>query len=280
MSVITERIQKNYYNFTAAERKVADFVLNSPQTVTGMTVHSLAEACFVASSAVIRFCKSVGLGGFSELKIELARELGSGNEKNSLTEILSQTNTEETVNRVFDSGINTLLGTKNMLDYEKIKKITEKLSSAKRIFIFALGTSSIIATDVQYRLSQLGFFTNAYTDILFMNVTAVNLKAGDVVLAISHSGRTKAVVDAVRHANKAGATTLAVTSFADSLLYKESDIAVSVYADEVNYPVEAVSARLAHICLLDAIAMALAAEVESLPSKVKARNKILKEIRY
>lgn len=114
-----------------------------------------------------------------------------------------------------------------------------------------------------------------------MNVTAVNLSAGDAVLAISHSGRTKAVVDAVRHAKKAGAAALAITSFTDSLLYQESDVAVSVYADEIHYPVEAVSARVAHICLIDALTMALATKnFGSFAEHIKVRNMILDEIRY
>ena len=114
-----------------------------------------------------------------------------------------------------------------------------------------------------------------------MNVTAVNLGKGDAVLCISHSGRTKAVVDALRHAKAAGAVTLAITSFSDSLLYRESDVALSVYADEINYPVEAVSARVAHICLIDSLMMALAArKFDDFAEHVSARNNILREIRY
>lgn len=279
--MITSQIQKNVCDLTPVERKVAAFVLSSPQKVTHMTVYQLAESCGVAPSAVTRFCKSVQLSGFTELKIALAQEIGATKDEPQLPAFEQDDGTEGVVRKVFHTEIQTLRDTVELLDLNAVEAIVVALSNAKRIFVFGIGTSSVIAMDAQYRFSQLGLWATACTDILMMNVTAVNLSAGDAVLAISHSGRTKAVVDAVRHAKKVGATTLAITSFTDSLLYQESDVAVSVYADEIHYPVEAVSARVAHICLIDALTMALATKnFDSFADHIKARNMILDEIRY
>ena len=74
---------------------------------------------------------------------------------------------------------------------------------------------------------------------------------------------------------------IAITSFTDSLLYQESDVAATVFADEVTYPVEAVSARVAHICLVDSLAMLLAAHnYDSFVDHIKSRNDVLEGIRY
>jgi len=272
-----------YCNLTTAERKIATYVIESPQEVTGLTVHQLAEKCGVASSAVIRFCKTIQLQGFSELKLELARELGSKREeqKNTLPAVGHESGTEGVVRKVFQAGMDTLQDTLDKLDFSKIEKMSELLVKAKHIFIFGLGTSSTVVLDAQYRLSQLGLWATACTDILLMGVTGANLEEGDVVLAISHSGRTKAVVDAVRLAKKKGATVLAITSFTDSFLYKESDVAATVFADEVTYPVEAVSARVAHICMVDSLAMLLATHnYDSFVQHIKSRNDVLEGIRY
>lgn len=281
--MITQQIKRLYCNLTTAERKIATYVIESPQEVTGLTVHQLAEKCGVASSAVIRFCKTIQLQGFSELKLELARELGSKREeqKNTLPAVEHESGTEGVVRKVFQAGMDTLQDTLDKLDFSKIEKMSEVLVNAKHIFIFGLGTSSTVVLDAQYRLSQLGLWATACTDILLMGVTGANLEQGDVVLAISHSGRTKAVVDAVRLAKKKGATVLAITSFTDSFLYKESDVAATVFADEVTYPVEAVSARVAHICMVDSLAMLLATHnYDSFVQHVKSRNDILEGIRY
>lgn len=281
--MITTQIKRLYCNLTSAERKVATYVIESPQEVTGLTVHQLAEKCEVASSAVIRFCKSVQLQGFSELKIELARELGSKREeqKNALPSVGHESGTEGVVRKVFSAGMSTLQDTLDKLDFPKVEKMSEILVRAKHIFLFGIGTSSTVVTDAQYRLSQLGLWATACVDVLLMGVTAANLEEGDVVLAISHSGRTKAVVDAVRLAKKKGATVIAITSFTDSLLYQESDVAATVFADEATYPVEAVSARVAHICLVDSLAMLLATHnYDSFADHIKSRNDVLEGIRY
>lgn len=281
--MITSQIKRLYCNLTSAERKVASYVIESPQEITGLTVHQLAEKCEVASSAVIRFCKSIELQGFSELKIELARELGSQKEekKNALPSVEHESGAEGVIRKVFNSGMYTLQDTLDKLDFTKVEEMSKVLVQAKHIFLFGIGTSSTVVTDAQYRLSQLGLWATACTDILLMGVTAANLEKGDVVLAISHSGRTKAVIDAVRLAKKKGATVIAITSFTDSLLYQESDVAATVFADEVTYPVEAVSARVAHICLVDSLAMLLAAHnYDSFADHIKSRNDVLEGIRY
>lgn len=281
--MITSQIKRLYCNLTSAERKVATYVIESPQEITGLTVHQLAEKCEVAASAVIRFCKSIQLQGFSELKIELARELGSQKEekKNALPSVEYESGTEGVIRKVFNAGMYTLQDTLDKLDFAKVEQMSEVLVRAKHIFLFGIGTSSTVVTDAQYRLSQLGLWATACTDILLMGVTASNLEEGDVVLAISHSGRTKAVVDAVRLAKKRGATVIAITSFTDSILYRESDVAATVFADEATYPVEAVSARVAHICLVDSLAMLLAAHnYDSFADHIKSRNDVLEGIRY
>lgn len=281
--MITSQIKRLYCNLTSAERKVADYVIEYPQEITGLTVHQLAERCEIAASAVIRFCKSVQLKGFAELKIELAKELGSKKEeqKNTMPSVEHESGAEGVIRKVFNSGMYTLQDTLDKLDFAKVEQMSEVLVHAKHIFLFGIGTSSTVVTDAQYRLSQLGLWATACTDILLMGVTATNLEKGDVVLAISHSGRTKAVVDAVRLAKKKGATVIAITSFTDSLLYQESDVAATVFADEVTYPVEAVSARVAHICLVDSLAMLLAAHnYDSFADHIKSRNDILEGIRY
>ena len=281
--MIIAQIHNKYKELTETEQKVASYVLANAEAVTQMTAKELAEQCGTVASAVIRFCKSVGRDGFSELKIALAKELGTTRTDPSekMPAFCENDTTSDIFSKVFGSGIRTLQDTLQMLDLERMEKIVQTLRRANRVLILGVGTSSVIAVDAQYRFSQLGLPAIACTDVLFMNVSAINLQKGDAVLCISHSGRTRGVVDAMRHAKDAGATAIAITSFAGSPLAKESDFAITVFADEENYPVEAVSARVAHICLIDALMMSLATtDYETFQSRVANRNKILGEIRY
>ena len=279
--MIIATIHNLFNNLTETEQKLAAYILEFPEKIVNMTAKELASACDTVPSAVNRMCKSVGVDGFTKLKISLAAEVAQGDYVKNTVPFHKDDTPEMIFNKVFNSSINTLKSTCQMLDYSKIAKIAKRLVSAQRVFIFGLGTSSMIAVDAAYRFSQFDVQAYAYTDILQMNVMAKNMKNGDVAFGISHSGTTKAVVDAMRSAKQAGATTISLTSFTKSLLYKECDYSLSVYADERNYPVEAVSARIAHTCVIDAFMLTLASlNYDDYVKHISNRNAVLDYIRY
>ena len=274
-------IHNCYDRLTDVEKKVAASVLTAPQDAVKMTAKELAQHSGTVPSAVVRFCKSIGAKGFSDFKICLSAELGGKASATSMLPVSDGDAPQQVFEKVFASGINTLKDTLSMIDFSQTEIIVRLLHQATRVIFFGVGTSSVIATDAQYRFAQLGIATSVCTDILFMNVAAANLKAGDVAVCISHSGSTKATVDAMRRAKKAGATTVSISSFAHSRLAKESDYKLIAFSDDKNYPVEAVSARIAHLCILDALMMSLAArKYETLQSRIAERNEVLSQMRY
>lgn len=274
-------IHNRYDQLTDTERKIADTVLTKPLDAVKMTAKELAQHSGTVPSAVVRFCKSIGAKGFSDFKICLSAELGGKASATSMLPVSDGDAPQQVFEKVFASGINTLQDTLSMIDFSQTEIIVRLLQQAARVVFFGVGTSSVIATDAQYRFAQLGIATSACTDILFMNVTAANLKAGDIAVCISHSGNTKATVNAMRRAKRAGAATVSISSYAHSRLATESDYKLIAFSDDKNYPVEAVSARIAHICILDALMMSLASKnYETLQKHISERNEVLKEMRY
>lgn len=279
--MIIAQIHNTFKNLTGTEQKLASYILKFPEKVVNMSVNELADSCGTVPSAVNRMCKSVGAEGFSKLKIALAGDIDKSADKEEYPPFKKDDTPEMIFNKVFNSGINTLRCTRQMLDLSIAEKIAEKLAGSARVFIFGIGTSSVIASDAAYRFSQIGVQAYAYTDVLQMSVMAKNMNSGDIAFGISHSGTTKAVVDAMRSAKKAGAFTAALTSFKRSILCEESDYAITVYADEENYPVEAVSARIAHMCAVDALMMTIASlKYDDFSEYISIRNEALDDIRY
>ncbi len=279
--MIIAKIHNLFDNLTDTEQKIASFILEFPDKVINMTAKEIASACDTVPSAVNRMCKSIGVDGFAKLKISLATTLGGEKDEENNNPFDKNDTPKMIFNKVFNSGINTLKSTYQMLDFKTVEKMAKMIASAKRVFIFGVGTSSSIAIDAAYRFSQLSVQAYAYTDILQMNVMAKNMKSGDIAFGISHSGTTKAVVDAMRSAKEAGAETISITSFTKGLLYKESDYSVCVYADEKNYPVEAVSARVAHLCVIDALMLTVASlDYDGYSERIALRNEALDNIRY
>lgn len=276
------KIKNIYETLTDAEKSVADVILNDSIGVTKSTVKEISDKAKVAPSAVIRFCKTIGVKGFGELKKFLIEEFS---QDKSITELLLPISANDTFKDIFTKtfqfGAATLNDTLKMLNFEDIEEIIKKIIKAKRVVFFGVGTSSVIAIDAHYRFSQMGISSSYCSDMLFMNVTAANMSDEDLAIFISHSGRSKATVDAMRRAKEAGAQTVAISSYSQSVLAKESDYAIIAFSDENNYPIEAVSAGIAHMCIIDAFMMSIANSRSAELSKyIKTRNDALKNIRY
>lgn len=279
--MIIARLHNVYKSLTATEQRIASYIIKNPQKVISMTISQLAKECESVPSAVNRMCKSVGEEGFSKLKIKLAGDIAKQYREENLPSIEENPDAKTVFAHVFNSGTQTLENTLKMLDFDRVTEIAEKIANARRTLIFGVGTSKIIAEDAAYRFSQLGIEAYAYSDILQMNVMAMNMKKGEIAIFISHSGNTKTTVEAMHRAKSAGAKTVALSSFSESILCRESDYAVTVYSDEENYPIEAVSARIAHMCVIDAFMMTLATlKKDELREHINVRNIALKEMRY
>ncbi len=277
--MITPKIQNIYDELTCTEQRLADYILLNPEKIVHMTTKELAQECDTAPSAVIRMCKSIDLQGFAELKISLANELGKN--RHTVKKRKSADSTVASFTKSFGSSMITLENTLEMIDFKVANKIVKKIFSSDRTFIFGIGTSSVVAIDMAYRLSQIGVQAYAYTDILYMNMMAMNLREGDVAVCISHTGKTKTVIDALCHAKACKAATVVITSYSKSILASKSDYVISAYADDEHYPVEAVSARIAHMCIVDALVMSVSAlKKDNLAEYIKKRNVVLGEIKY
>ncbi len=114
-----------------------------------------------------------------------------------------------------------------------------------------------------------------------MRVSVMNIKPQDVAIGISNSGRTAATVDALKRAKEIGAKTICVTSFPDSEITKNSDYSLVIKNDEIQFPVESISARIAHISVLDSIAVSLSAkQYEDAVRPAAENHDLIETLRY
>ena len=124
----------------------------------------------------------------------------------------------------------------------------------------------------------MSFFFN---DVPAMKVSTMNIKPGDVAIGISHSGRTVATVDALKRAKEQGAKTVCITSYPESEITKICDYPIEIYSDEIQYPMEAISARIAHMSVTDALAVALSSEnYEEAEKRAKKTYELVNTVRF
>lgn len=257
--ICTSLIKNLYQSLTAAEKAVADYILLNKDKVLHMTVAELSTATGVAGSAVIRLCKSLGFSGYSQLKINLAQETTDEYDV-LLPAVKKGDNASEVFNKVFNSSIKTLQDTLKMVDVETITQAVNMLKNSKRIEFYGVGTSSTIAMDAYFRLMRIGYPAYFATDSHILRVSSSNLDSNCTAVGISHCGCTKDTVEGLKLAKQNGAKTIAITSYKNSPICEYADVSLVVYSDEIRYPIEAVSARIAHIAILDSLCVSLSLE--------------------
>ncbi|MBQ7794700.1 MAG: MurR/RpiR family transcriptional regulator [Clostridia bacterium] len=253
-------IKTEYKNLTAKEKKVADYILKNYEAVVSMPVAELAEKAGVVKSLIIRCCQTLGFSGYTELKLSLSRELARNEQFNYTPYINPEDDSSDIMDKIFSANIKTLHDTAKGIDRRVLADIVDLLAAANNIYIYGVGTSAGIVNDFQYRLMQLGYTAFCFTDITTMKVSTLNIKSGDAAIGVSNSGRTVATVDALRLAREKGAKTACLTSYPNSEITKQSDYPLVICTDEIQYPIEAISARIAHISVLDAVSVSLSAK--------------------
>lgn len=237
--------------------RIAGYVLDNPAEVVGMSITELADATEASEGSVINFCRGIGLSGFQHLKLSLAQEIVQPVQ--FIHEDLSRDDTTEAVCRkVFHSGIQALRDSLSVLDPQALAASVDIIRSAKRVEIYGIGSSAPIAEDVHYRMLRIGLDARVVTDSHIQAISASRCGPDVAVLTISHSGSTNETVASTRLAHEAGAKTVVITNFGRSPIQAFADIVLFTMARETRFRTEAMTSRIAQLCVIDALIAALA----------------------
>lgn len=224
-----------------SERRVADVVLAMPEAVVEWSTSQLAEAAGAAPATVIRACQSLGFRGFQHLRLELARALPVGDVE------------EPTTLQPFADAIEALRHGADAVDAASIEAAIDALVAADRIVLVGNGFSGPPLQDAALRLSTLGRRVEAPIDVLGQQFACQSVRPGDVTLALSYSGANAHTLAACRAASAAGATLVAVTTFAQSPIARLADVVVVTGQADRAHDIDPFLTRLGHLVALHAI---------------------------
>ena len=240
-----------------AERKVVHFLAENARDVVRMSVTEVAERSGTSEATVVRLCKKTGFSGFQDFKIQLAQDFSSPVQ--AIHEEVSVDDTLDTiVKKVFQANIVALEDTLARLRTEDVAKAVQLLSEAEQVLLCGVGNSGLIALDAEQRWLRLGL--RVHTEVSGHNqaVRAALLGPKDVLVAISHSGASRDVIDAVKIAQANGSRIIAITHSGKSPLASLADVALYTAARETAFRTEAMSSRIAMLTILDALFVAMA----------------------
>ena len=279
-----DRVQACLPSLAPAEQRVAKLCLADPRAFTMLPVAQLADRAHVSKPTVVRFCRSVGYNGLSDFKQKLAGTVNEG-----VPFIHRSVDTDDKVGdvvvKVIDNTVSAFLKYRNDASVFAVGRAVEALLKAcqegKRIEFIGVGNSGIVAQDAQHKFFRLGVHTISYSDGHMQVMSASLLRAGDCLVVISNSGRTRDLMDATDIARKNGATVLVITA-SGSPLASSGDIHLAADHPEGYDRYSPMVSRLLHLMIIDILAttVALRLNAELLQPMLQDMKNKLRSKRY
>ncbi len=251
-----DRIAHLLDRLSPAERKVAELVTADPAGAMNATLATLARNAGVSEPTVIRFCRSLGLDGFADLRMALARAEGVGASRMH-RRIGPGTPVPEAAGAVFDTAILALGEVRDRMDVAAIERAALALVRAARVEIWGYGASAAVAQDLAHKLFRICRGVVARADPHMQAMAAATLDGDAVALCISHTGRSREIVEVAGLAAAAGATVIALTA-PGSPLAAQATLVIGCEVEEDTALHTPMVSRLAHLVLGDALSVAAA----------------------
>jgi RpiR family carbohydrate utilization transcriptional regulator len=279
-----DRIKASLPSLAPAEQRVGRLVLTDPRAFAKLPVSELADRAHVSKPTVVRFCRSVGYDGLSDFKLKLAGSVSEGVPFIHRS-VDADDKTNDIMVKVIDNTVAAFLKYRNDASSAAIERAVNALVAAyragKRIEFFGVGNSGVVAQDAQHKFFRLGVHTIAYSDGHMQVMSASVLGAGDCVVVISNSGRTRDLMDACDIARKNGATTIVITA-SGSPLASAGHIHLAADHPEGFDRYSPMVSRLLHLMIIDILATCVALRIggETLQPLLREMKNNLRSKRY
>ena len=248
---ILEQIHASYFQFTAAEQRIADYVLAQYEQVQFMSITQLADECGTADATVSRFCRRLGLKGFNAFKIELAKQ--SVTHPAAEPELHSLETPTGRVLEVAKLAQDAVKQTIELLDPQQLEKAVEWIEKADHVMTIGAGGSMIMASECAHLFSTVTGKFYAVSDSHMQMSAAATMSHKDAIMLFSYSGATTNGLEVLELAKSRGIRTILVTRFHKSPAAKLADVVLRCGSNEGPFQFGSVPARIAQLTVLDVL---------------------------
>ncbi|MEU0070549.1 MurR/RpiR family transcriptional regulator [Streptomyces sp. NPDC006332] len=249
-------------SMTRSMQRVAEAVASDPAGCAALTVTGLAELTGTSEATVVRTARLLGYPGYRDLRLALAglaAQQQSGRAPAITTDIAVDDPIGDVVAKLAYDEQQTLADTAAGLDTVQLGAAVTALAGARRTDVYGVGASGLVAQDLTQKLLRIGLIAHAHSDPHLAVTTAVQLRPGDVAIAITHSGSTGDVIEPLRVAFEHGATTVAITGRPDAAVTQYADhILTTSTARESELRPAAMSSRTSQLLVVDCLLVGVA----------------------
>lgn len=255
-SNILDEITNQYSTLTRSNKKLADYILANKANAQYMSITSMAENCQVAEATITRFCRSLGLSGYNDFKLALAKAVGSSAATASSAvelggHILDDASLDAMCKQLYIADVAALNETLELLDERYVTRAVDYLTKADHVYCFGQGGSNVMAMEAVARFATA---TNKFIHIADSHMQAMTASLcmpNDVILFFSYSGSTKDMQDVLKPARRRGTRIILVTHFLKSPGSSLADVILLCGSNESPLQSGSVAAKIGQLFIID-----------------------------
>lgn len=210
---LNKKILAVFQRLPENQQKVANHILQQPNDLAFVTTDTLARKLKISKPTVVRFARSLGYEGFTDLQQECLGALYSDltNVPRFLGDLKKRTQ-NETLAKVVEIEMQNINDTLEHFDRTVFDDVVRMLLRAKKIFTMGTGISALLSQILAYELSQVAMNARSAAGgpTRFVELLA-HASKGDVVVGFSFPPYSRETIEAAAFAKKLGALVVAFT---------------------------------------------------------------------
>jgi DNA-binding MurR/RpiR family transcriptional regulator len=218
---VLKRITENYPTMSASQQRIADVILQDPETAAFFNVAQLAKQAGVSDSTVTRFSTFLGYTGFPALSQQLQAMVRLRLTTKERLERSQSIQHEDEASIFFSSLEDDVQNLKLMihqLDAASLRRSADMLDRAEKIALVCSRSAVALGVFFEFYLNIFGkqpmVLTGEPRTMDVMN----RFGPSDVVVGIGFSRYSRFTVDSLRYFKNLGVPTIAITDYASSPL--------------------------------------------------------------
>jgi len=234
---LNKKILAVFQRLPENQKKVADYILQQPNELAFVTSDTLARRLKISKPTIVRFARSLGYEGFTDLQQECIGALHSdlSNMPKFMGELKRQTH-NEALARVVEAELQNINDTLDHFDRTVFNEVVALLLRAEQVFTMGIGISSLLSQILAYELSQVAIHAHSIAagPMRFVEMLAFARKK-DVVVGFSFPPYSRETIDAAAFAKKQGAKVIAFTDTRTSPITFQAELVVVVRTKNMLY---------------------------------------------
>jgi RpiR family transcriptional regulator, carbohydrate utilization regulator len=282
---IRVRLTAELGEMAPAQRRLASYLLEHGSSAPDLGITDLADEAGVSVGTISLLCRRLGLRGYQDLRLGLAREAVSAALHGAAAipvrvDASDGDPMEAAIGRVFGAGGEALAETARQLDRPALATAVALIDGARRVEWVGVGSAGLVAAEGALKLRKLGVDSVSHFDGHQQAMSASLLGERDLLIAVSHSGRTTDVVESVRIAAEGGAHRIAITGVAASPLARLADVVLATVSYDTAFQVEPMASTLAQLAIVQLLFLAYLERAGEAAQERLARTQAALESRH